>query len=169
MLDDLAFDQRVDDVAQACLPLELVLAGLEIIARIHRHDAADEDPPRLVDHALAREDLGDVSAAHAARNIDDLVLRERAGLLEALLAEHGGAASREAEHEDDGKQSVAGDNDWIASTARAARAWHLLGLKRSARTARADSFHLHERYTSSIELSPGDGRVRIPCDRHRPS
>src|SRR6185503_1692753 len=100
----------------ARLPLELVLARLEVVARVERHDAADEDPPRLVDHAFACEKLGDVAAAHAARNVDELVLREWARLLEALLAEHGGAAGPEAEHEDDGKQSVAGDDDRIAGT-----------------------------------------------------
>ena len=42
----------------------------------------------LVDHAFALQQVGDVAACRAARDVDDLVLGERARRLEALLADH---------------------------------------------------------------------------------
>ena len=46
---------------------------------------------------------------------------------------------------------------------------HLLGLQRGARTPRSNSFHLHERYTGSIELAPGDGRIWDPLQPAPPA
>ncbi len=76
MLHHLAFDQRADHVGDARMRREFVFAVLEIAARLERNHAADEHV-RLVDHALAHQQIGDVLGAEPARNVDDLVLRQR--------------------------------------------------------------------------------------------
>ena len=86
VLDNLTLDHEFDHVGDAGVLFEFVLAGFELAARLERDDAAQEDP-RLVDHALALELFGDGSRAAAARDVDHLVFGERAGRVEALLAE----------------------------------------------------------------------------------
>ena len=81
-----ALDDGRDHVAQAGMGLELVFAGFEILARLEREHAADEDPG-LVDDALAHQHIGDIADAGAARDIDDAVLGQRSGRVETLLAE----------------------------------------------------------------------------------
>jgi len=67
---------------------------LEVAARLERDDTAEEHPG-LVDHALVLEQVGDRARADAARNVDHLVLGERAGRVETLLAdEHGQRRAR---------------------------------------------------------------------------
>ena len=82
-----ALDDGRDDVAQAGVRLELIFAGLEIFARLEHEHAADKDP-RLVDDAVAHQDIGDVANARAARNIDDAIVGQGPGSVETLLADH---------------------------------------------------------------------------------
>ena len=49
---------------QAGMRLELIFAGLEILARLEHQHAADEDPG-LVDDAFAVEHIGDVAHARS--------------------------------------------------------------------------------------------------------
>ena len=64
---------------------ELVLAGLEALARLENEHAADEHPG-LIDHAFPGQDIGDIAHAGAMRNVDDTILLQRTGRLEALVA-----------------------------------------------------------------------------------
>ena len=81
-----ALDDGRDDVAQAGMGLELIFAGLEILTRLEREHAANEDPG-LIDNALAHQDIGDIADAGAARDIDDAILGQRPGRIETLLAD----------------------------------------------------------------------------------
>ena len=60
MLDDFALDHRGNDVAHACMRLELILAGLEIVVGLEHHDTADEDI-RLIDDTLLLQNIGNVA------------------------------------------------------------------------------------------------------------
>ena len=73
---------------------ELIFAVLELAARLQHHDAADEHIG-LIDHALAHQQVGNVLGAEPARDVDDLVLGQRPGRLEALLAEIERGADRD--------------------------------------------------------------------------
>ena len=55
-----ALDDGGDHVAQAGVRLELVFAGLEILARLEHQHAADKDPG-LIDDAFAHQHVGDVA------------------------------------------------------------------------------------------------------------
>ena len=66
-------DNGRHDVAQAGMGLELVFAGLEVVARFEREHAADKDPG-LVDNPLAHQHIGNVANAGAARDIDDPIV-----------------------------------------------------------------------------------------------
>ena len=72
-----SLDDGRDDVAQAGMRLELIFAGFEALVSLENEHAADEDPG-LVDDAILVKHIGDVANAGAARNIDDLVVRQRA-------------------------------------------------------------------------------------------
>ena len=97
VLHHLAFDDGVDHVGEAGMLGELVFAVLEVAARLEHHHAADEHPG-LIDHAFALQQFGDIADAEAARNIDHLVLGQRAGRLEALLAEIKRGADGDRDH-----------------------------------------------------------------------
>jgi len=94
MLDHFVLDERGDDVGKACALGELVFAVLEIAARFHHQDAADEHI-RLVDHTLALQQVGDVADTESARDIDHFVGSERPRRLEALAAD----VERSADHD----------------------------------------------------------------------
>src|SRR6185437_1382774 len=98
MLYHLAVDHGADDVAQAGVLLKRVFAGLEFGARLQCKHSTDERPAVVVDHAVLLQDVGDVGHSRARWNDDDLVLLQRAGSLELLLAVEVGAAS--ADHQD---------------------------------------------------------------------
>ena len=112
VLHHLAFDDGVDHVAQAGVPGEAVLAVFQFVLRLEHQRAGDEQPG-LVDDAFAHQQIGGVADA-AARDVDDLVLGERARQIETLLAEHEGDAADHGDQEDDGEQRVAGDDDRVA-------------------------------------------------------
>src|SRR4029077_4319870 len=116
MRNDFAVDDGGDHVAQAGMGAELVFTRFEILARLERQHAADEDPG-LVDDAFALQDVGNVADAGAVRNIDDLVRRQRAGRLEPLLAEdQRGEANNRQQHEE-AENGVADDDERVASAA----------------------------------------------------
>ena len=66
VLHHLAFDDRLDRLAQADLLAELVFAVFQFVARLQHQHAADEDP-RLVDDASRAQQVGDVAQAERAR------------------------------------------------------------------------------------------------------
>ena len=78
---------------------ELVLAVFELVARLEHDDAAHENV-RLVDHAFALQQIGDVADAEPARNVDHLVFGERARGIEPLLAEQQRGADRNRNHDE---------------------------------------------------------------------
>src|SRR5262249_28434388 len=131
------------------------LAVFELAARLAHPYAADEHP-RLIDHAFALQDVGDIAHAGAARNIHDLVLRQRAGRLEALLAEAERQTGAQRGEKNEREQRAAGDDDGMAR----ARRWtlglgHPVRLQRRARTARRDASRL---YHGCVFRSPRSGR-----------
>ena len=138
VLHDLAFDDRLDRLAQSQILAEPVLAEFEVLARLQHQHAADEHPRRF-DHVLPGEQVGDIAQAEPARNVDDLLGFERAGRLELLPAERIDRARREADHEEDREDRIAGDDQRMARAARwAFRLRHVFGLQCGARAARSD-------------------------------
>ena len=65
---------------------ELVLAGLQFATRPGRKYSGEEDE-RLIDHPFPRQQIGNLLVAEPARNVDDLVARERPCRFEALLGD----------------------------------------------------------------------------------
>jgi len=148
VLYHLAFDHGVDDVADAGMFLEAVLAVLQIAARLECDHAAKKHP-RLIDHALLHQQVGNLPGAEAARDIDHLVPGEGARRVIALLAnkQHGADADRE-QHER-GEEGIADDDRWMAHAPGAAcRQRYALRLKCGARAARG------------MRFGGGDGRRR---------
>ncbi len=134
VLHHLAVDDGADDIAQAGILLELIFAGLEIGARLQREYGADERPAVIVDHAFALQGVGDVAHAGARRDVDDLVLLQRTGRLQLLLAVVIGAGGAEHCHQQDGDDGVADHDEWIAGAlGPSRRRRNLLGLQRGAR------------------------------------
>ena len=86
VLHHLVFDDGVDHVGETGTFAELVFAGLEVAAGLEHQHPADEHPG-LIDHAFARQQVGDIADAETARNIDHLVVAQRSGRFEALLAD----------------------------------------------------------------------------------
>jgi hypothetical protein len=116
VLDHLAFDQRFGDVAGARALVELVFAEFQIrAARLHRHRSGDEDP-RIADHAFALEQLADIANAKTARNVDDLVLGQRARLFETLVGPIGGESDDDGEQQHDREDRIADDHDGMTGT-----------------------------------------------------
>jgi hypothetical protein len=135
VLHHLALDDGVDHVVRACVLGELIFAVFQLVARLEQQRAGHEQVGP-VDHALAHQQVGSVADA-AARDVDDLLLFERAGQIEPLLADHEGDADRNRQHENDGEDRIARDDDGIAPARGAPRRHrHVLGLQRGARTAR---------------------------------
>src|SRR5579862_28390 len=66
--------------------LEFIFAGLETFTCFKDEHAADEYPG-LIDNAFAGQDIGDIADAGTVWDVDDAILRQRAWLLEALLAD----------------------------------------------------------------------------------
>ena len=136
VLHHLALDDGIDHVAQACVPGEAVLAVFQFVLRLEHQRAGDEQIG-LIDDAFAHQQIGGVADA-AARDVDHLVLGERARQIETLLAEHEGDAADHGDQEDDGEQRIAGDDDRVAralGTRGPRRHRHVLGLQRRARAA----------------------------------
>ena len=136
VLHHLAFDDRLDDVADAGVLLEQIFAGLESAARLQRQHAADEDQPVLVDHAFGLEQVGDVHHAGARRDGDDLVLLQRSGRFEPALAEHDRAAADQQRQNEQGEDRIADDDQRVARAprrlvgiGRPLRQRHVLGLQ----------------------------------------
>ncbi len=76
MQDRLALDKGVDRLVDAGARLEQELAGLELPA-LPVEERIGLEQARLVDDALALQELGDFARAGVARNDDDLVGLER--------------------------------------------------------------------------------------------
>ncbi len=136
VLHHLALDDGIDHVAQACVPGEAVLAVFQFVLRLEHQRAGDEQIG-LIDDAFAHQQIGGLADA-AARDVDHLVLGERARQIETLLAEHEGDAADHGDQEDDGEQCIAGDDDRVAGalgTRGPRRHRHVLGLQRRARAA----------------------------------
>ena len=133
MLHHLVFDDGVDHVGKAGVLGELVFAELEVAARLEHQHAADEHPG-LVDHAFALQQIGDIADAEPARNIDHLVLGQRSGRLEALLAEIERAADGDRDHDQHREDRVADDHQRMAHPLGAALGGrHAFRLERGAR------------------------------------
>src|SRR5215472_2669990 len=94
-------DDGRDDIAQAGMGLELIFAGLEILARLERKYATEKDPG-LVDYSVAQQYVGNIANAGAARDVDDFIRSERTWSIEALLAGH---QRERRDHRDQNKQS----------------------------------------------------------------
>ena len=114
MLHHLAFDDCLHHVAHARALGEDVFAGLELAARLEREHPADENQAVLVDHAFAPQQVGDFHHAEAGRDVDHLVLRERAGRLEPALAEHDGATPDQERQDQHRENGVADDHQRVA-------------------------------------------------------
>src|SRR5262249_55503679 len=157
MLDDLALADDVDHVAQARLLGKEVLPVFEFVARLAHPHAADEDPG-LIDHAFALQDVGDVAYAGAARNIHHLLLGERSGSLEALLAERERHAAPNDGEQDEREQSAACDDDGMARPRRMTLGLrHAIGLERRAWAARGEAPGLYHG-----RVAPGTDSLREP-------
>src|SRR5450631_1919967 len=136
VLHHLVFDDGVDHVGEAGALTELVFAGLEFAARLEHQHAADEHPG-LIDHAFARQQVGNIADAEPARNIDHLVVAERSGRFEALLADVERATDGDRDHDQYCEDRIAGDHQRMPSPSGAARGGrHAFRLERGARTAR---------------------------------
>ncbi len=72
---------------------------------------------RLVDDVLAREQIGDLAQAQSARNIDDLFAIERPGGFELVLAVRIDKPAGDRDHENDGENRIAGDDQRVACPA----------------------------------------------------
>src|ERR1700751_3502666 len=125
-----AFDDRGDHVAHTGMRLKLVLAGLEILARLKYEYAADEQP-WLIDDAFARQNIGDVAHPGTTRNIDGAIRLQRARGLEALLAEKQRDTGGQG-HKNKGADDGVADNDQRMPRARRAARRHIhpVGLDR---------------------------------------
>ena len=146
MLDHFAFNDGVDDIAQAGVLLEQILAGLEAGPRIHREHASDEGPAIGIDHAIALKDVADVGHAGTRRNVDDLVFRERPFGLDRLLSIKEESADPQHGDDQEGHDRVADHDESVARAPRMLRRLrHLLRLKRRARTARSNGWSLAHR------------------------
>ena len=109
---------------------------LEFAARLEHQHAADEHPG-LIDHAFARQQVGDIADAEPARNIDHLVVAQRSGRFEALLADVKRAADGDRDHDQHREDRIADDHQRMAHPSGAARGGrHAFRLERGARTAR---------------------------------
>src|SRR5262249_42096930 len=141
VLDHLSFDDGLDHIPHARLLGEKIFARLEVGARLEREHAADEDQTMHVDHAFAREELGDVHDAGAARDADDLLLLQGTRRLQPGLANHDRSTDNDQDEDQRGEDGVADDDQRIARTPRRTRGqWHVIGLERGARAARRDAF-----------------------------
>ena len=139
VLHHLAFDDGGDHVAQAGVLLERVFAGLEIGARLQRDHAADEPPAVDVGDAFAAQNVGDVGDAGALRNVDDLVVPQRTGRLDLLLAVDVESAGADHQHQQPGDDGVADHHPRIAGAiGPLRRRRHLFRLQRGARALRRD-------------------------------
>src|SRR4029079_12572348 len=107
MLDDLAFDQRLDDVTHAGAFGEKVLTGFQLGACLQRNDPADEDDPVLVHHTFAIQQFGDVAYAGSRRSVADLVLLQRAWRFKTKLPEYNRAAATEQNQDQQREDRVA--------------------------------------------------------------
>ncbi len=158
-----AVDDGGDDVAQARVRLELILAGLEVLARLEDENAADEHP-RLLDDAFTGEHVGDIANAGAVRNVDDAVGRQRARRVEALLADHQADAGGDRRQHEQADDRVADDHERIACAFGAAcRHFDLIGLQRGARTARRYALRIFRIRGSAdaVDQLCRKGRVRF--------
>src|SRR5690242_17698103 len=135
MLNNFTFDHSADDVPQARVLLKQIFAGLELRTRLERKHPSDERPTIVVDHPFTLQNVGNIGHPGPRRNVDDLVLLQRARRLDLLLAVNVDAANADHQDQYDGEDSVAEHDEWIARTRRAPRRWrNLFGLQRSART-----------------------------------
>jgi hypothetical protein len=142
VLDHLAFHDRFDRLAQRDLLGKLVLAVFQVFARLEHQYAADEHPG-LIDDILARQQVGDVTQAESARDVDDLLAVERACGFELVLSERIGEAGRDADHQNDRENGVAGDDDRMTRAARwAGRLRHVFRLQCGSRTTRRCALRL---------------------------
>ena len=113
VLHHLAFDDGVDHVGKLALFGELIFAVLELAARLE-HDHAAHENVWLIDHAFALQQVGNVPNAETARNIDDLVLGERTGRLEPLLADEQAGADRDGDHHEQREDRISDDHERMA-------------------------------------------------------
>ena len=152
--------------------LELVFAGLEILTCLKDEHAADEHPG-LVDDALARQHIGDVAHAGSVRDIDDAVLRQRARLLEALLADEKHDARHDRQQHENTDDGVADDDERMPSARRAAgRHFDRVRLDCRSRATRHEplrivAIRIHRRHANSIRRPLRNGRIRISSARRR--
>ena len=114
---------------------ELVLAVFERAARLE-HDHPAHEHPGLIDHAFAHQQFGNFLDAEAARNIDDLVVLERAGRREPLLADVQYAAEGDRENHQRREDCIADHHQRMAHALGAQpRSRHPFRLERGARAA----------------------------------
>src|SRR5204863_3963764 len=136
MLNDLAFDDGGNDVAQARVFLESIFAGLEVGARLQGQHRADKGPAIVLDDALAYQDVGDVTHSRARWNVDGLVLPQWTCRFDLLLAVEVTAAHRDHQHQHDRDDGIADDDERVSGAIGALRRRrHLLGLERGTRAA----------------------------------
>src|SRR6185437_14104127 len=119
VLHDAVLDDRLDDLRQTRVLRELVFAALEATTRLEHQHAAHEHQ-WLIDHALTYQHFRNILDAEPARNVDDLVLRERTRRLKPLPADPDRAANGDGEHDEHRENSVADDHQRMAHPARAA-------------------------------------------------
>ena len=135
-----AFDYGRDHVAHAGVRLELILAGLETLARLEHEHAADEHP-RLIDDAVAHQHIGDVADAGTARDIDDAVLTKRPRCIETLLAEYERDAGHDGHQHEKADDRVADDDERIPRAFGAAcRHFDSVRFEGRSRAARRNGF-----------------------------
>src|SRR5437764_3672570 len=87
MLHDLAVNNGLHDIAQACLPGEKILASLEIGSGIECEHRTDKYQPMLFDDPFAIEQVSDIHQPRARGNDHDFVLGQRTRLLKPGLTE----------------------------------------------------------------------------------
>ena len=138
MLDDLTLNDDVDDVAQARAPREHVFAELELVARAAHQDAADEHD-RLLDHALALQQVGDVAHAEVLGNVDGLVAIERTRRFKPVLAGRNRDPADQRRQQDQGEDCASSHDERVARPRRGPLGLRqTLGLECGARAARRE-------------------------------
>jgi hypothetical protein len=138
--DRLALDQRVDSLLQARARLEQELAGLELSA-MAIEERVKLEQGRVVDHALAGQEPGDLAGAGVLGNDHGLVGRERSGLARLPLEPHHREHHRKRDHRDEGEKPAQQRHQPAAFTRHpSGRRWRGGRLQGFARAARRKAY-----------------------------
>ena len=93
VLHHLGLGNGFDNVGNTRLLAELIFAVLEFAPCLEHNYAAHENIG-LIYHALALQQIRNIANTEAARDVDHLILGERAGRFEPLLADEQSGAHR---------------------------------------------------------------------------